>query len=95
MDKLSNLIPRVLRRRGLNDEATASYVTYLANQWIEDNLVEHKASLHVFKLTGCKLFIHSDHPIASQELSLVQEQLTTYLNSHEAMAIDEIMISRS
>jgi hypothetical protein len=95
MDKLSHLIPRVLNRRGLKNEASASYVTYLATQWIEENMPEHVQALSVSKKTDTRLCIDSDHPIASQELSLVIEQLKGYLNSHEGIQIDEILISRS
>jgi len=95
MDKLSLLIPRVLHKRGLKDEASASYVTYLACQWIDDNLPEQSMHLRVVRLAGKCLFIDSDHSIASQELTQVQEHIISYLNTHEGVSIDQMMIARS
>lgn len=95
MDKLSLLIPRVLHKRGLKDEASASYVTYLAMLWIQENLEEQSRLLKVIKHSDSVLFIDSDHSIASQELSQVQEVFLQYLNSHEGVLIDQIRISRS
>jgi hypothetical protein len=95
MDKLSNLIPRVLNKRGLKDEAGASYVTFLTAQWIEENLPEYTSYLSVSKKSDTTIVIESDHAIASQELSQVKEVLLGYINTHEGINIDDIFITRS
>lgn len=95
MDRISHLIPRVLGKRGLKGEASASYITYIAMQWIERNLPSHMKNLSVSKLRDNTLIIESHHPIASQELSQVSEELKANINDHEGVNIDGIMISRS
>ncbi|MAE68746.1 MAG: hypothetical protein QF793_03750 [Candidatus Peribacteraceae bacterium] len=95
MDKLSHLIPRVLSKRGLKDEASASYVTYIAHQWIQENLPTQSVHLRVTKNSKTTLHIESDHPIASQELSQCKEELVAFLSGHDGIDIHEIVISRS
>jgi|GEM_PF-868972 hypothetical protein len=95
MDKISHLIPRVLGKRGLKGEASASYITYIATNWIERTLPTFKHNLEVTKLQDGRLVIESSHPIASQELSLKIEELKSNINAHEGININEIMITRS
>ncbi len=95
MDRLSHLIPRVLSRRGLKDEAAASYITYLATEWIEDNFPDQFQYLRVAKYEYRKLLVYSANSIASAELSMTSEALLRYLNSHEGISIENIIISRS
>ena len=94
MDKLSSLIPRVLNKRGLRDEASASHVTYLSMLWIQENLPDCSQYLVVSKHSAAVLHVESDHSIASQELSQVSQALLDYLNSHDGISIDDIRISR-
>lgn len=93
MDHISNLIPRVLSKKGLKDQATASYAVHLARQWIEQQLPQVWQNLHPKKVADGVLTIDSDHSIASQELSQKSADLMKYLNAAEGISIREVRIS--
>lgn len=95
MDKVSDLIPRVLSRRGLKDQANASYVTYAATEWITQNMPMFSDAIHVLSLKDSVLKIACDHPIASQELVQQVEALRSHLGSLGGVAPPEVVISRS
>lgn len=63
MDSVSSLLPKVLRKRGIKDEADASLVTFAANQWMKEHAILAEAK----KLNGGVLFIEVASSIAAQE----------------------------
>ena len=63
MDSVSSLLPKVLRKRGIKDEADASLVVFAANEWLKKHAVLAMAK----KLNGGTLFIEVASSIAAQE----------------------------
>lgn len=96
MDKLSTLLPKVLNKRGLRNEANAALVVYHANLWIEDHMPEFQPVLRAVSYTDKKLVMDTDNSIAAQELRSHQPILIEYLSTMESMSpVDEIDIRRS
>ncbi len=95
MDKVSLLLGKVLRKRGLQDQAAASYAVYLANEWLCLHCAPIAKSIQAVSLTHSILLIESDHGIASQELTGRIEHLREYLNTLDGVCISEIRIMRS
>ena len=95
MDRLSHLVPRVLAKRGLQDQAGASYAVYMATNWIAEKLPPCKDLSNVRSLSDTVLEIHADHPIILQELRQQSESLKQHLNSLAGVTVTEIRISRS
>jgi len=95
MERLSQLIPRVLSKRGLKSQAIASYAVFLATEWLHEHLGDTSKKLSVKSLKDTVLSIESDHPVASQELSQIRESLKSHLNSYEGILVSDISIIRA
>lgn len=94
MDKLSALIPKVLGKRGLTDQAQASYVVFLANEWLLDTAPQIFEAVEVTSLKDGTLYIESEHPLFSQELTQRSHDLLEHLNAFEGVSVSEVRIQR-
>lgn len=92
MDKVSDLMGKILAKRGLKDQAHASYAVYIATTWISEHLPNVSNQLHPRRLEHGILLIESDHSIASQELRNCSEELLGFLNSHEDLSVSAVSI---
>lgn len=79
MDHISKLLPKVLNKRGLNEQALAAQVCWLAKKWLLEHLPKAEPLLHVSKYSNGELIITSEHATASQECQLVSADLLAYL----------------
>ena len=71
MDHISTLLPKVLRKRGIKDEADASLVVHEASMWLRRSGVPGK----VTKLKSGTLFIEAPSSIAAQECHASSNEL--------------------
>lgn len=94
MDKLSHLIPKVLQKRGLKDQANASYAIHLANTWMQQNLPALSENMHATSLSGGIVYISVNDATSEQELTKVSAELKQYLNRIEDISVLEIRILR-
>lgn len=94
MDHVSSLVPKVLRKRGLYDEAHASMVVYRAKKWLEEMHPDIAPALHPHALKDGILTIHSLHSIAQQEGALLSAELLAFLQSEDQHAVREIRCIR-
>lgn len=81
MDRVSELLPKVLQKRGLKDAADAAVVMHHATQWLHEKLPLFLEAGEL-TVTGCKqgaLIVSSTHPIASQECIAFKEELLQFL----------------
>ncbi len=92
MDKVSHLIPKVLQRRGLSDDANASYVVFLANEWIEEHLPQCCDHANVASYSAGAVHIEVDTPAMAEELSMVTKVLLQSLNRYEGIYVQEIRV---
>jgi len=96
MDSLQSLLPKVLRRRGLQGQATASLVVHRAQDWLRSRLPEFAAELEVKKVQDGVLVIACRHSIASQECHGLSADLLRALQSEfPAQAPRELRLIRA
>ena len=81
MDKVSDLIGRVLRRRGLHQVAAASHAVYLANAWMTKSAPEIRAFARAVSVREGVLIIACQHQVAAQEMAQRSEELLSFLKS--------------
>jgi len=96
MDHIRTLLPKVLRKRGLHDQADAALVVYHAQRWLVEHLPSFQKELSVTHYKDGSLVITSSHSIAAQECKAVQEDLCSYLREEcDHSGIKEIRINRA
>ncbi len=95
MDRLDKLLPSVLRKRGLFQQAQASHAVHAAALWITDVLPGFADFLRPTSLRDGILHIEGDHPIALQELSMKSGDLLSSLHERGHSNVTEISIVRS
>lgn len=73
MHRLSLLLPKVLHRRGLKDQADASLIVFRANEWLK----EYGASEDILATTlkDGTLLMTVERPVAAQECHALSEDL--------------------
>ncbi len=77
MEHISTLLPKILRKRGIKEEADASLVTYVAEQWLKAQ--GNSPDARVTKLCAGTLFIEVASSVAAQELHAKSEELLAAL----------------
>ena len=91
MDHISLLLPKVLRKRGIKDQADASLVVHTATQWLEGKV----SGVRPTKFAAGTLFIETTTSIAAQECqSLAHDLLDVLKDSFPAMKIEKVRIVR-
>lgn len=94
MDHVSSLIPSVLRKRGLYDEAHASMIVYRAQKWLLDTHPEAAQALHPHALKDGILTLRADNDAAEREGSLFATALLSFLQSGEENTVREVRVTR-
>ncbi|TSC60640.1 MAG: hypothetical protein Greene041662_191 [Candidatus Peregrinibacteria bacterium Greene0416_62] len=94
MDHLSSLIPKVLRKRGLYDEANASMIVYRAKKWLEESHPEPASMLQPHALKDGTLTVICEHSLAQQEGTLLAPELLRFLQRDDQNAVREIRFIR-
>ncbi len=96
MDSLRSILPKVLKKRGLDKHAQASRVTYLAQLWLEKALPRMKEAIDVKSFTRGVVIIRCKHGIAAQECHHQVSSLLDHLR-HECpgLAIDDVQLTRA
>lgn len=78
MDHISTLLPKVLRKHGLKDEADASHIVFTAQEWLN---ARGQASASVTKFQDCTLFIEVQSSVDAQECHALTGELLTFLQN--------------
>lgn len=94
MDKLSQLVPSVLRKRGLQEQATASYALFLASEWLVEQLELSQDASKAVSLSGQILTIEAPSSSVALQISERSEDLLHYLNRFEGISIDFITVKQ-
>lgn len=84
MDRVSSILPNVLGKRGLRDQAQAALVVHRATAWLEQRLPSSlipAVVVHTFK--DDTLTIQCRHSIALQECRSFLPALKEHLRSRE------------
>ncbi len=96
MDSLKSILPKVLRKRGLHTQATASMVTYRAEEWLKKSLPRHQEAIRVLELSDAVLTIECANGIALQESRFLTPALVAYLSQEcKDALVREIRVIRT
>lgn len=96
MDRLSNVLPKVLRRRGLAEHATGALVVYKARQWLREKFPAFADQVDAKNVRENVLMVECKHSIALQEVKNAETDLIGYLSQECPMAgIREIRTVRT
>jgi hypothetical protein len=94
MDHLSSLIPGVLRKRGLYDDAHAAMIVYRAKKWLQETHPEMALTLCSYSLQNGILSIHAGRSIEQQKEASLESALLSFLQSDDKAMVKEVRISR-
>ena len=93
---MSDLLPKVLRKRGLADHANAALATHRAQGWLHKELPALRGMARVLCLQGGELQIGCSHAIAAQECQACVEGLLAYLQENcPGVVIRSVRVVRS
>ena len=81
MDRISSFLPNVLRKRGLQKHAEASFIVQQAQRWLSEKLPKLIQDIHVASFKDATLTVSCAHSIAAQECHQVAQELAAYLCS--------------
>ena len=95
MEKISTLIPRILSKRGLKEEANASYAVHLSIDWLHQQSIGFAEQCIVTTMVNGTLTVECLNSIVMQELHQRSEELKEYLNGIEGISVARISIIRS
>lgn len=96
MDHIGSLLPKVLKKRGLDGHAHASLVILRAQEWICEHIPAYENDLHPQTFKDGVLFISCTHSIASQECQQQSVDLLVFLQEIcEGISIEQIRLVRS
>ncbi len=79
MDSLRSILPKVLRKRGLEGPAMAGLVIFRAQEWIELAMPEHRGAITAKTLSHGTLEISCANSIVAQECRFLLPQLLDFL----------------
>jgi len=79
MDNIKDLIPKMLKKRGLQDHANASLIIFQTKTWLVENLPDFHSFLTPMCVKDSVLIISCDNSVAAQECQQVHSQLLAHL----------------
>ncbi|MDP7247140.1 MAG: DciA family protein [Candidatus Peribacteraceae bacterium] len=94
MYHIKELLPKVLKKRGLQDHAKASHVILHTQEWIITELEGYQDQLIAKSFKDGILLINAENSVCAQELNQVLLELKEHL-SEKGHNILEIRIIRS
>ncbi|UPA22048.1 hypothetical protein K8942_03205 [Candidatus Peribacteria bacterium] len=95
MDRLFSVLPKVLRKRGLQEHAEGALVVLRANRWFEEHFPHLKGVVSVKTYKETTLHIQCRHSIAVQECQGAIADLKAFLAKECAFAgVIDVRIGR-
>lgn len=79
MDRLSTLLPKVLRKHGIKDEADAALVVHTANQWLQEQGGILTTSVAAMRFARNTLTLCTQSSVAAEEVRGKNEELLSAL----------------
>ncbi|MCF7844827.1 MAG: DUF721 domain-containing protein [Kiritimatiellales bacterium] len=97
MDHISELIPKILSKRGLLGEAKAALVVFHSKAWLKQELPNLITEIVPKKCKDKTLFIEVANSIAAQECQFVTSDLLNYLHTECELSneVENIRIVRA
>lgn len=95
MDRLSLLLPKVLLKRGIKDEANASLVVHATNAWLQEQGGIFATSVAAMKFTTNILTLCTQSSVAAEETrGKTQELKQALMDRLPSVTIETIRIIR-
>ena len=95
MDRLSDVLPRILRQRGLHEHAVAGQILLKAAEWIAITLPAQSSALFPVRFQQATLVIEATQSIALCACTEQLEGLTSHLRGlFPTVKIQEIRVMR-
>ncbi|MFH0770646.1 MAG: DUF721 domain-containing protein [Candidatus Peregrinibacteria bacterium] len=94
IEHLRDLLPAVLKKRGLQAQAEAALVCHRTRVWLQEQNPTLAAYATVQSFHDGVLLIKSPHSVASQELQMVSPDLLSFLQLGGHQSVKEIRIVR-
>ena len=94
MQHIKSLIPKVLGRRGLKDQAAASHIVYCAKKWLKKHHPILNEQYTVVTFAEAELCIRVENSIVAQEMAQLAELLKKHLNAISDITVESIRIIR-
>lgn len=85
MDRVKDILPRVLKKRGVYDEVVASAVVASAAAWIRTNLPAYADDLAVSHAAQGRLHVKARSTVALMALKALEQTLL----DHIAMSVEQ------
>jgi hypothetical protein len=95
MDRAGSLLPRVLRKRGIYDEARAALLVHRARQWLSERFGSASDAYRPLHLRCGVLTIACTHSAAQHEGQLASADLLTFLQSDGERVLTGVTFTRS
>ncbi len=86
MDHIFSVLPKVLRKRGLQEHAEGALVVLRAQRWLHERLPDLQTVIHVQTYKENTVHIVCTHSIAVQECQSLIPELQDYLHANCAFA---------
>ena len=95
MDSIATLLPKVLAKRGIKNEADASFIVFAAEQWLKEQGAERAIAVTATKFTAGTLVLEARSSVAAQECMGYAEELLEHLRKRfPGIAMERIRILR-
>lgn len=95
MDRLFSVLPKVLRKRGLQEHAEGALIVLRAHRWMEEHFPHLTGAFRVQKFQENTLHILCTHSIALQECQASIDDLKAFLQKDCAFtAVSDVRIGR-
>jgi hypothetical protein len=80
MDRLRSVLPKVLKKRGLYHQASASHITHAGQRWLEESLGNLGSFVSIKSYSQGTLTIACAHSVAAQECQALLPAFREYLS---------------
>mgnify|MGYP001613404136 CR=1 FL=1 len=94
MDSLRSLLPKVLSKRGIKNQAVAALMVHKAQSWLIETLPGLREAIQVQKMQDRVLVIACQNSIAAQECMQLAGRLLEYLEKECGSAPERVQMIR-
>ena len=95
MDSLATLLPNVLQKRGIKDEAIAAHIVHCATHWLHEHLPDFREEVEAKQFTQGTLILSVANSVASQECQALAHDLLASLSADfPSVKIEKVRIMR-
>jgi hypothetical protein len=95
MDSIRSILPKVLRKRGLEGHATSTHVAFRAQGWLEEHLPQFHGKISVAEFSHAILRVSCSNGIVAQECRSLLSDLHSFLESEfPAVHVEQIQFLR-